>query len=165
MKTIMYAMVFIAMIFSNDVQGQDFKSAVGLRLGYPLSVTYKTFISETNALEGYVGYRGFGGASFIAANAAYLIHQDIEGEMDNLQWYYGAGAGAYFWSVDFGGGSSTTLGVSGYIGASYTLQENPINISIDWVPTFFINGLDGFGTGFGGGYGSLAVRYILGTDQ
>ncbi len=155
-------MVFIALVLcSNNVQAQDFNSAVGLRLGFPWSVTYKKFISESNALEGYAGIRPFGaGINLITANGAYLIHQDVEGEgIEGLQWYYGGGAGAYFWTGF--GSSSTSLGISGYIGASYTLKSNPINISLDWVPTFFINGVTGFGSGFAGGYGNLAVRYIL----
>lgn len=144
---------------------QDFNSAIGLRLGNPVSATYKTFISESSALEGYVGFRNFLGANFINLSAAYQIHKDLEvEEVDNLQWYYGAGGNVYLWTFDFGD-ATTSFGVSGYIGLSYTFEETPINVSVDWIPTFFINGQEGFARGFGGGYGSLAVRYILNRNS
>lgn len=139
---------------------QDYNAAVGLRLGYPLSLTYKTFISETNALEGYAGFRSFGrSVSFLSLNAAYQIHKDIE-DVDKLQWYYGVGANIAFWSGDFLN-SNTSFGVAGYAGISYTFEDIPLNLSLDWIPTFFINGNNGFADGFGGAYGSLAGRYIL----
>jgi len=148
---------------TSGIIAQDFDSAVGLRLGYPTSVTYKKFISETNALEAYAGYRSFVGASFVTVSGAYQIHKDIE-SVDRLQWYYGGGASVYLWSVDFGSGS-TSIGLQGYLGLSYTLNNTPVNFSVDWIPTFFINGLEGYGRGFGGGYGTLAVRYVLGSDS
>jgi len=157
-------MIFIAMTLS-DVQGQDYKSAVGLRLGYPISATYKTFVNESMAFEGFVGYRSFFGANFINLNAAVQIHQDIEGEnLEGLEWYYGAGAGYYIWNID-SGSNFNRLGVSGYLGLSYTLSETPINFSVDWVPTFFIGGDGIFGSGFTGGYGALAVRYVLDAKE
>lgn len=161
MKFLLFIITFFFLV--PNVSAQDFDSAVGLRFGRPNSVTYKKFINESAALEGFVGYRSFFGANFVTISGAYQIHKDIA-EVDNLQYYYGGGASVYFWSVDFGD-SSTSLGIQGYLGLSYTLENTPINFSIDWIPTFFINGLDGFGTGFGGGYGSLAVRYVLGRKD
>lgn len=155
-----------SLVMLSSVQSQDFDSAVGLRLGYPLSVTYKKFVSETNAIEAYAGYRNWIGASFLSLAGGYQIHKDLEiDDLDGLQWYYGGGASVYFWTFDFSGGSRTSFGLQGYIGVSYTLEETPINVSIDWIPTLFINGADGFGNGFGGGYGSIGVRYVLGRDD
>lgn len=152
------------MLLSQVSYSQDFDSAVGLRFGYPLSVTYKTFISETAALEGYVGYRNYAGSvSFFNINAAYQIHQDIE-DVDQLQWYYGGGGNIAFWSGDFLD-RNTSIGISGYAGLSYTFPDIPLNLSIDWVPTFFINGNAGFANGFSAGYGSLAARYVLSSDS
>lgn len=144
------------------VNAQDFNSAVGLRLGYPASITYKKFISETNAIEAYVGLRPLSGGSWFAANAAYLIHADLEIEdVEGIQWYYGFGAGVQ--RVGFSSSlleNSIFLGLSGYLGLSYTFDDLPINVSVDWVPTIFVGGYDGLGA-FGGGYGALAVRYVL----
>jgi hypothetical protein len=32
-------------LFSNAIHAQEYKSAIGLRLGYPVSVSYKTFLN------------------------------------------------------------------------------------------------------------------------
>lgn len=159
MKKIYFSIV-VCLLLTSGLFAQDFNSAIGLRLGYPTSVTYKKFISSNNAIEVFAGYRNFVGASFFTVSGAYQIHKDFD-SVDRLQWYYGAGASAFLWSVDFGDGS-TSLGIQGYLGLSYTLSSAPVNFSIDWIPTVFINGLEGYGRGFGSGYGSLAVRYVLG---
>ncbi|PPK85151.1 hypothetical protein CLV84_2043 [Neolewinella xylanilytica] len=154
--------VFLA-VFSHTASAQDFKSAAGVRLGYPFSVSYKTFITETNALEAYVGFRSYSGvANWISINGAYQVHNDIA-ELEGLQWYYGGGAGAQFWSYDFDASGSTTFSVSGYLGLQYTFADTPVTASIDWVPTYFF-GSSSYGAfnSFGGGYGALAVRYVLG---
>jgi len=150
-------------MFLPSLSSQDFDSAVGLRIGFPLSITYKKFINETGAIEGYVGYRNFIGASNLSLNAAYQIHKDID-EVDRLQYYYGAGASVVNWNVKFGNGA-TSLGLQGYLGLSYTVDGAPVNVSIDWIPTLFINGLAGYGRGFSVGYGTIAARYILGSNS
>lgn len=70
----------------------------------------------------------------------------------------------YFWSYDdvwLGSNrySSTTFGVMGVVGLDYKFTDIPLNLSVDWVPTFFIG--DGYVSGFGGGYGALSARYTL----
>ena len=132
-------------------QAQNYDSAIGLRLGYPNSVTYKKFISETNAIELYGGIRRFDGSSLINFNGAYQIHTPIEA-VDNLLWYYGAGAG-----VGLGSGF-TSISLSGYIGLDYKFDKLPISLSVDYVPTYFLGSSD---LNFQVGYGNLAVRYIL----
>jgi hypothetical protein len=46
----------------------------------------------------------------------------------------------------------------GVIGLDYKFSEIPLNLSVDWMPTYFLGGYIG---GFGGGYGSLSARYVL----
>ncbi|MEK7255553.1 MAG: hypothetical protein AAB316_12465 [Bacteroidota bacterium] len=146
--------------FSADAQ--VYKSAVGLRLGYPWAVTYKTFISESSALEVYAGYRGWAGWSWFSVNGAYQVHRPFP-NVDNLQWYFGGGAGILFWNFDdpffedeYG---TTVFSIQGYLGLDYTFEDVPINLTLDWIPTFWLNGYD---DGFHGNYGNLAVRYVLG---
>lgn len=159
LMTAMMMVIFLGTGFS-----QDFDSAIGLRLGVPSSVTYKKFINESDALEGYMGFRNYFRTRFVTLGAAYQIHKDID-EVDNLQYYYGGGASVYFWSSDFELTNTTSLGVQAYLGLSYTLEDLPLNFSVDWVPTFYINGLVGYGSGLGVGYGTLAVRYILQRNE
>lgn len=161
MKKIITTSLCLVFLLSN-ISSQDFDSAVGLRVGYPLSVTFKKFISESNAIEAYAGYRGFLGVRSLSLNGAFQIHKDIEA-VEGLQYYFGGGASVVMWSVTYGT-STTSLGLQGYIGASYTFADIPLNLSVDWIPTLFLNGLAGYGRGFSPDYGSVAARYILGSD-
>ena len=145
-----------------QLQAQDYKTALGARLGYPLSASIKHFITENHALEGYVGTRWYSHYRWTNVSGAYLIHFPIEG-VDDLKWYIGAGGSIYFWGFDkgFGDGSrNTSVGLQGYLGLEYTLAKAPISFSVDWVPTIFLNGYYE-SSRFGGGYGSFAVRYVL----
>lgn len=167
--------LFTLLTASASLDAQNLQSAVGARLGYPVSLSYKTFLGESDdALEFTLGTRGRNFRTYsyrwITASGAYLKHKDLSlkgiDDMDGLQWYYGFGAAAYFWSYkdndpffDFDdSASSVSFGVQGYIGIAYTLKEMPVNLTLDWVPTVFVNGFD---SGFGLGYGSLGVRYVI----
>ncbi|MEQ1744522.1 MAG: hypothetical protein ABMA02_03790 [Saprospiraceae bacterium] len=139
--------------------GQEYKSAIGLRLGYPVSITYKTFISDPGAIEIFGGFRSWTGYKWFNVAGLYEHHAEVSG-VDGLKWYFGGGASVFFWTYDegFDGGSSTSIGLLGTLGLDYKFADAPINLSADWVPHFFLNG---YGSGFGGGYGALSVRYTL----
>ncbi|MEM6321322.1 MAG: hypothetical protein AAF960_26930 [Bacteroidota bacterium] len=160
MKKPLLLISFLVCLFAVTSQAQNYQSAIGARLGSPLSVTYKTFLNESSALEAYGGFRSFSGYSWFSVAGAYQIHKPLTSEIDGLNYYFGGGAAAFFWSYDLGfdGGASTSFGLQGYLGLDYTFADSPINITVDWVPTIFLNG---FGSGFGAGYGSLGVRYVL----
>ncbi len=165
MKTLLrIAFALLVLVsFHQTAQAQDYKSAVGARLGSPLSASYKTFLSESSAVEAFVGFRSFSfGYTWINIGAAYQIHNDIAG-VDGLKWYYGAGASVFLFNFKdnfFGDNSSTTsIGLQGYLGLDYKFADAPVNVSLDWVPILFLNG---FASGFDAGYGALAVRYVLG---
>ncbi len=167
MKYKILVLSFLGVLFcSTSIYGQEFKSAIGLRLGYPTSVTYKTFITESAALEFFAGTRGQrnvvngNGWRWWSLSGAYQIHKPVNLDgIEGLNYYYGFGATALFWNFDFETDDNTTVfGAQGYLGLSYTLRNQPINFSADWIPTFLIGG---FSNGFGGGYGSFAVRYVL----
>lgn len=159
MKNLLFTSVF-CFLCSAGLMAQDFDTAAGLRLGSPVGVSIKKFITDSGALEGYGGLRIYPGGSVLSLHAAYLVHKDLTEDIDNLQWYFGGGAG--FFLDTFGNNSASNLGFQGYIGASYTLSDAPINISLDWVPTITLgNGIGGLSNGFGSGFYSLGVRYIL----
>jgi len=163
MKNIRFLFPSLLLLFAvvTTTSAQEYESALGARLGYPLSASYKTFLGgSNNAFEAYAGFRNFGaGYSWFTISGAYQIHKPIE-DVEGLQWYFGGGASVYFWSFDFTTDSSTTtFGLQGYLGLDYKFEDYPINLSLDWIPTIFLSGFD---SGFGGGYGSLGVRYVLG---
>lgn len=139
---------------------QKYSSAIGLRLGYPVSVTYKHFISEPGALEVFAGLRSWDTYSWVNVGGLYEHHKPISG-VDGLQWYFGGGASVFFWNYkkNFAdNGANTSIGILGVLGLDYKFDSAPVNLSIDWVPIFFVNG---YGNGFGGGYGAFSARYTL----
>jgi hypothetical protein len=148
--------------------GQPYQTAVGMRLGYPTAISAKHFLSESKAVEAYVGTRGYYGYRWVNVSAAFLHHQPLELDgVEDVSWYVGAGASAFFWS-EYGNRytrsqySATSLGIQGYLGAEYLLDQwdIPLAITVDWVPTVFL-GRRGYLGGFRAGYGTLGLRYIL----
>ncbi len=174
MKTPLFTTVAIVLLLSvaaTTAGAQAYKNAVGLRLGYPWAVSYKHNISEAGAVEVYGGARFNTFFRWYTISAAYQQHYplNLDGGLSSLRWYWGAGASAYFWSFKdnlFGGilgeddFSSTTLGVNGYLGLELPLDEIPLVITVDWVPTLFVG--NGYTSGVQAGYGGIGVRYILG---
>lgn len=159
-------LLFSFMLITDSATAQEYRTAVGARLGYPLSLSIKHFLNDNgHAVEAYVGTRGWGYGRWVNVSAGYQIHKplDIEG-LEGLHWYYGGGATVFFWNYDNAFAfdddySSTAIGIQGYLGLDYAFDDAPVNISVDWIPTFSFNG---YLSGFGGGYGSVGVRYILG---
>ena len=160
MKKALYLSLLFTFLFTASADAQNYSSAVGLRLGSPWAASYKTFINESNALEFTGAFRSNSGYSWFGITGAYQIHKPIS-DVEGLNYYYGGGAGVYFYSFDsdFVGDGKTSIGIQGYLGLDYTFKDTPINITADWIPTFFLNGFD---SGFGAGFGSVGVRYILG---
>jgi len=166
--TLFVAVLAMFIITPQALKAQDFSTSVGARLGSPLSASIKHFISDVDAIEAFVGYRGNRRYNWISINGAYQRHRSfgLSDEFAPLNWYYGAGAGVYFYSYDFGplfmddDYATAAIGLSGYLGLQYPFQSIPLEVTVDWVPTLFLG--SGFNRGFGGGYGALAVRYILG---
>ena len=151
--------VGFSMLFLSNSLAQNYKTAVGARIGYPLTLSGKYFIDESIAVEANLGLRAFSGYSWIALSAAGLKHKPLD-VLDGLNWYYGAGLSVYFWRFDQINtlSSSSSLGLQGYVGLDYTFKKSPINITLDWTPTFFIKSFTpGLGTRFGG----LGIRYTL----
>jgi hypothetical protein len=153
----------IGLFAAFNANGQNYNSAIGARLGSPLALSYKKFISESGAIELYGAYRGYSGYSWFSINGAYQVHNDFP-NLDNLQWYIGGGAGVYFFN--FGNAfvndnyATTRIALQGYLGLEYTFDDVPLSISADWIPTIFLN--KGYGNSFGSGYAGLGVRYVLG---
>ena len=160
-KTVFLAFGLI-FVLTTALDAQDYKTAVGGKLGYGLIGSYKTFLNEKAAIDAFAGLR-WGG---LAAGVYYLNHTPIE-SVERLQWYWGAGPILTTWNYGvFFGGSYTRLGLSGVIGLDYSIEDVPLNISIDWAPTLVvydnINKAYGITSGrFISGFGAVSVRYIL----
>ncbi len=142
---------------------QDYTSAIGLRLGYPTSISFKHFMTEKNAFEIFAGFRGYKYVRNTNIGALYQIHTPITGA-PGLKWYFGGGAGVFISSYDKDFFLDNTygnfnVGIMGNLGLDYKFINAPLNLSLDWVPTFIIG--EAYYNGFIGSYGALSVRYTF----
>lgn len=151
---------FILFLGGSAMAQYNYKSAVGAKLGYGLVGSYKTFISDDAAIDLFGGIQWGQG---LVLGAYYELHKPIE-SVENLAWYYGGGGSYTTWS--FGAIDYSELGVSGVIGLDYGFEDIPLNLSIDYAPTFVVLRSEDIGSlsRFRGGYGALTARYILGRD-
>lgn len=153
----------------STLAAQDYNKAIGLRLGYPASVSYKVFLDgSNNAVEGFLSFRNYGNRKkngdfryrSFGIGVGYQVHNSIK-EVNGLQWYYGVGGGVSFFNDNDGfidDGDLTGIALLGFLGLDYKFADAPVNLSLDWVPAFRITG---YNNGFGGNNGALAVRYTF----
>ncbi len=162
MKSLSFTSIFFVLyiFFSNSLNAQDYKSAIGLRLGVYNGISFKTNLSETSAVELF-GTANFGsGYRWITATGLYEFTQPIK-DVEGLRWFAGGGLSVFNYSYDFVGVDGfTTFGITGIAGLEYTLKEAPINFSIDWSPTFLFKS----DYGFIGRYFALSARYVIGRN-
>jgi len=171
MKKILSALIFLSFcLLAAPLSAQSYQSSVGLRLGAPAALSYKFFINETAAIELYGSYRRRGVFAYhytaYGIGGTYQIHNDWSSVAEGLQWFYGGGAGInfYSWSDNsyFKNEGSLGILIHAALGLDYRFAEAPVNLSLDWKPTF---ALSGYGNGFGAQYGALSIRYILGDSK
>jgi len=159
--TLLFSMLFVLAI-SSQLKAQDYKSAIGLRFGYPLSISYKTFLTESNALELYAGFRSYSGVyGYFSVGGLYEIHKPIT-SVEGLSWYYGGGLSVQFFTYDdsyyFNDDNGTVgVGLSGVLGLDYKFADAPFNLSLDFMPTIRFGGWD---SGYYS-WGALGARYVL----
>jgi len=136
---------------------QDYNTGIGLRAGFDQGLTVKHFIGTKSALEGILAtrWRGF------EITGLYEIHNQAF-KAERLKWYFGFGGHVGFWNGDHAtwgepGVSYTVIGIDGILGLEYSFREVPINLGIDWKPSYNFSGFSGF---WGDG-GALSIRYIF----
>jgi hypothetical protein len=150
MKKLLFAtLLFVTM--GTLVNAQDYKTGVGLRLGWDQGLTIKHFIGSKPALEGILSarYRGFD------VTGLFEVHNRAF-DVDRLDWYFGGGAHVGFYGTNYGYGSGTFVGLTGILGLEYNFAEVPINLSLDWKPVFDF----GYSHFIADG-GALSIRYIF----
>lgn len=135
---------------SKSANSSSYQTALGVKVWDGGGISFKHFVSDNNALEliGYFWNRG------TRVTGLYEIHGPIN-NADGLQWYIGPGAHIGFYNSKNGDGAFA--GIDGVLGLDYKFKGAPINMSIDWQPSFE------FGTnrGFYGNWGGLGIRYTF----
>jgi len=135
---------------SSSTNSYSYRTALGVKVWDGGGISLKHFFNGNNAGE-LIGYFWNRGARF---TGLYEIHGDITGA-PGLKWYIGPGAHIGFYSSRYGDGAFA--GVDGVIGLDYKFRGAPINMSIDWQPSFEF----GDGRGFYGSWGGLGIRYTF----
>lgn len=117
---------------------QLYIGSVGARLGNPLGGSAKYFVSEWVAVEAIFGssYNGLSVTGLMKKH--YLVKRRTP-----LFGYYGAGAHVGFWDNNAPWVDSrikqTIYGIDGVLGMEYIMDEAPITVSVDWIPSLNIN--------------------------
>lgn len=150
--TIITLLVFIT---SASFAQSSYRRALGVKFPGGFSVTYKTFVTNTNDIEAQVTVwnKGF------RTSGLYEFNFYSFTSAPNLSWFVGPGAHVGFWKTQYqkNYNSSVDLGIDGIIGLDYKFEKAPINVSIDWQPSITLAG----NTGFTPAYGGFAVRYTF----
>jgi hypothetical protein len=133
-----------------------YKKAIGVKM-YPSAISYKSFMTNNKAIEllGYFTLDGFRTTVMIEKYSAFA-------NTEPLSWYIGYGGHLGIWSEEWKKNNPThkagiALGVDGIIGIDYKVKNAPLNLSIDWQPSFNFVGSNYFESGWAG----LGIRYTL----
>ncbi len=144
------AMVSASQAQSKSYKGTSYKNALGVKVWDGAGISFKHFFSGNNAGE-LIGYFWTQGTRI---TGLYEIHGPISGA-SGLKWYIGPGAHIGFYNTKYGDG--VFAGIDGVIGLDYKFNGAPINVSLDWQPSFEF----GTGRGFYGSWGGLGIRYTF----
>ncbi len=157
-KTFLLTVTFFLFIFSQaqskSANSSSYQTALGVKVWDGAGITLKHFFNGNNAgaFIGYFWNRGF------RFTGLYEIHGNFA-DAQGLKWYVGPGAHIGFYDyydhnyhVD-----GTFFGIDGVLGLDYKFNGAPINMSIDWQPSFEF----GDYVGFVGNWGGLGIRYTF----
>lgn len=158
MKRLLIAAVALIVLSSKaDAQamGHSYRTALGVKF-YPGAISVKHFVRDNRALEGLASFWNYG----FRVTGLYEIHGDINGA-PGLKWYVGPGAHIGFWSDEWkrrypSRNDGVAIGVDGVLGLDYKINKAPINVSLDWQPSFNIIGYNYFSS-----WGGLGIRYTF----
>ena len=140
---------------SLHLYADGYTKAIGVKV-YPGALSYKSFYRSNKAIEasGYITLDGFW------LSILNEFHTPIK-EDNQLSWYVGYGGHLGIWSDEWRKKNNTldksniSVGFDGIIGLDYKVRNTPLNISIDWQPSFSI--IQSYFKNQGG----IGVRYTL----
>ncbi len=132
-------------VFAQKSGNPDYQTALGVKF-YPFAFSLKTRVAPKAKLE-FLGYFKDG----FRLTGLYEYYGKLN-EKENLKFFIGGGAHLGFADKDHGGNANG--GVDGIVGLDYKFLKLPLNISLDWQPSY------GFGdeNAFTGDWGGLGVR-------
>lgn len=139
---------------SSSANSSSYRTALGIKVWDGAGITLKHFFSGNHAGEfiAYFWRRGF------RLTGLYEIHGNFS-DASGLKWYIGPGAHIGFYDYRDGNHEidGTYVGIDGVIGLDYKFNGAPINVSLDWQPSFEFGDF----VGFNGNWGGLGIRYTF----
>ena len=157
---IQFSLVVFSQSTTTMAPSQEFKSAYTKALGvklYPGAISYKQFYRPNKAVEG-IGFISLDGFQLTILNEKYTSFENTE----NLSWYIGYGGHMAIWNEEWKKSNSAhkagiAIGIDGMLGLDYKINGTPLNVSVDWQPSFNFVG----GSYFESGWGGIGVRYTF----
>lgn len=146
--------IIAALVISVTAFSQSYKSAVGLKIGYDVAATYKTYVSPENALDLGVNLSGLFTSNDLGllVNGFYTWENELGG-VNGLSWY--AGPGAYIGLV-LGKNMAFSASINAMVGLEYKFEGIPLALSVDWTPGLNLTGID-----FSWHGGGIGVKYTF----
>jgi hypothetical protein len=145
-----FVITFFSMAQSRSYNSTSYRTALGVKVWDGGGISLKHFFNGNNAGE-LIGYFWTQGFRF---TGLYEIHGNFS-DAAGLKWYIGPGAHIGVYNTKYGG--TSYIGVDGVLGLDYKFRHAPINMSLDWQPSFEF----GTGRGFYANWGGLGIRYTF----
>lgn len=172
-KLILLLTLFFGLAYNS--QAQDYKTSLGLRIGWGYGFTVKHFLSEKIAIEGIASTRYFGkaklgksgyfGHSSRGVNITGLVEWHFPiGDIAGFQWFVGGGAHIGIWRGDNDHPNYPedrnyfVVGLDAIGGVQYTLPKKPWTFQVDIKPVInLVSGVNIWADEIG-----ITARYVIG---
>jgi len=147
---------------SNSANAQSYKNAIGGRFGNANGISFKTGVSKGAMLEFIGNFRNNDNFSYANLTVLYQVYNPISGAQ-GLNWFYGGGGSVgsarnkRYRNNDNNYNNDVYFAANGVLGLDYKFKGAPINLSLDWIPTFEIAPNSGFYSGDIG----LGIRFTF----
>ena len=144
------ALLIVAAILGLAVVASAQPRALGIRAGYGAELSYQHTLGGQNFIEADLGWAlGNPGGLDLGLSYDFII-----APLGPLNFYAGPSAQAWMW---FGESSGFGVGVGAQLGLEYCFDSIPLQLSLDWKPSFNIVPASGFGwQGI-----ALGIRYLF----
>ena len=156
--------IFLGVALVKNIAAQDYKTGIGIRLGYSTGITVKQSLKSNNYIEGILATSW--GNGFLVTG---LYEWQNPLPTKNLSWYLGVGGhlgfsnyyesnNKYYQSGYTGRYNNYgVIGIDGIIGLEYVFDAAPFGLSLDWKPNINLVG----NSRFVGAEIALSARYLI----
>ncbi len=145
--TLALALLFGA-ISTLDAQSRYSNTELGVILGEPTGISFKTWQSDRTAIDAAVAW-SFGDSGSVHLHADYLRHNWLDVDRGSLAFYYGLGARALF-------ADESKIGARIPIGLQYLFPDTRLSMFFEVAPTFDLIPETSFGVN-----GGIGVRIFI----